>query len=261
MYFDSHAHLDDEKFDEDRHEVIEGLKKRGICGVIDPGDSIDSSKKAVELAEEYDFIYAAVGIHPHEAGEVKDEDMDILASMASHPKVVAIGEIGLDYYYDFSPKDRQKEELINQIELAYRLDLPIIIHDRDAHGDMVDIIKDHRDMIKGGVMHCFSGSWELAKVFMDYGFYIALGGSVTFKNARRPVEVAQNIPLDRLLIETDSPYMTPVPYRGQRNDPGYVSLVAQRIGELRNMNGEDIGYITAQNISKAFPKVSTPIQS
>jgi len=253
MYFDTHAHIDDERFDEDREALLKELPSRGISLVINPGADLVSSQKAVELAESFSYVYAAVGVHPHEAGAMKDEDLELLAKMATeHPKVVAIGEIGLDYYYDFSPRDLQKKRFIEQIELASSLNLPIIIHDRDAHGDVLDILKDRKNMLTGGVMHCYSGSWEMAELLLDLGFYIALGGTVTFKNAKRPVEVAEKIPLDRLLIETDSPYLAPVPFRGKRNDPSYVKIVAEKIGEIRDLSGEEVGRITMENGMKLF---------
>ncbi|MFY9176535.1 MAG: TatD family hydrolase [Caldicoprobacterales bacterium] len=252
MLFDTHAHLDDKRFDEDRDELIRELPNRGVSRVITPGIDTDSSKKCVDLAGKYDIVYAAVGIHPHEANQAEDNYLDLLADMARHKKVVAIGEIGLDYYYDFSPRDIQKKCFIEQIELAAELKLPIIIHNRDSHEDMLNILKSYKGIINGGVMHCFSGSWEMAKTVLDLGLYISLAGPVTFKNAKRPVEIAQNVPLDRLLIETDSPYLTPVPHRGKRNDPGHVSLVAEKIAEIRGITGEEVGRITTENAVKLF---------
>ncbi|NLN41417.1 MAG: TatD family hydrolase [Clostridiales bacterium] len=252
MLFDTHAHLDDKRFDDDRNELIRGLPERGVSRVITPGIDIDSSKKCVQLAEKYDIVYAGVGIHPHEASKVEEDYLDQLRTMAQNKKVVAIGEIGLDYYYDFSPRDIQKKRFIEQIELAAELKLPIIIHNRDSHEDMLNILREHKDLINGGVMHCFSGSWEMAKIVLELGLYISLAGPVTFKNAKRPVEVAQNIPLDRLLIETDSPYLTPVPLRGKRNDPGHVALVAEKIAEIRGISAEEVGRITTENAIKLF---------
>lgn len=252
MLFDTHAHLDDKRFDDDRDELIRGLPERGVSRVITPGIDVDSSKKCVDLADKYDIVYAGVGIHPHEASKLEDNYLDQLRTMAQNKKVVAIGEIGLDYYYDFSPRDIQKQRFIEQIELAAELKLPIIIHNRDSHEDMLNILREHKDLINGGVMHCFSGSWEMAKIVLDLGLYISLAGPVTFKNAKKPVEVAKNVPLDRLLIETDSPYLTPVPYRGKRNDPGHVSLVAQKIAEIRGITAEEVGRITTENALNLF---------
>lgn len=252
MLFDTHAHLDDKRFDDDRDELIRGLPERGVSRVITPGIDVDSSKKCVDLADKYDIVYAGVGIHPHEASKLEDNYLDQLRTMAQNKKVVAIGEIGLDYYYDFSPRDIQKQRFIEQIELAAELKLPIIIHNRDSHEDMLNILREHKDLINGGVMHCFSGSWEMAKIVLDLGLYISLAGPVTFKNAKKPVEVAKNVPLDRLLIETDSPYLTPVPYRGKRNDPGHVSLVAQKIAEIRGITAEEVRRITTENALNLF---------
>lgn len=252
MLFDTHAHLDDKRFDDDRDELIRGLPERGVSRVITPGIDVDSSKKCVDLADKYDIVYAGVGIHPHEASKLEDNYLDQLRTMAQNKKVVAIGEIGLDYYYDFSPRDIQKQRFIEQIELAAELKLPIIIHNRDSHEDMLNILREHKELINGGVMHCFSGSWEMAKIVLDLGLYISLAGPVTFKNAKKPVEVAKNVPLDRLLIETDSPYLTPVPYRGKRNDPGHVALVAQKIAEIRGITAEEVGRITTENALNLF---------
>jgi len=253
MYFDTHAHMDDGRFDEDREELFRELPSRGISLVINPGADMISSRKAIDYARAYEYVYAAVGVHPHDAEGMKDGDLDELERMAlSESKVVAIGEIGLDYFYDFSPREVQKERFIQQLELASKLGLPVIIHDRDAHGDIMDILEYKKSILTGGVMHCYSGSWEMAKQLLDLGFYISLAGPVTFKNAKRPIEVAEKIPLDRLLIETDSPYLTPVPHRGKRNDPGYVKFVAEKIGEIRGLSGEEIGRITMENGKRLF---------
>ncbi|MFS8500219.1 MAG: TatD family hydrolase, partial [Caldicoprobacter sp.] len=216
------------------------------------GSTLETSRMSVELAARYPFIYAAVGVHPHEVSQMSSRDLATLEAMTTGQKVVAIGEIGLDYYYDFSPRELQREWFAQQIDLAYSLGLPIIIHDREAHADVLDILKAKKDRIVGGVMHCYSGSWEMAKDFMDLGLYISLGGPVTFKNAKRPVEVAQKIPLDRLVIETDSPYLAPTPHRGKRNNPAYVGLVAQKIAEIRGMSFEEIAEITLNNAKKLF---------
>ncbi len=253
MYFDTHAHMDDGRFDKDREALFKGLPSRGISLVLNPGADMVSSRKAIDYARAYGYVYAAVGVHPHDAKAMRDEDLDVLGKMAlGEAKVVAIGEIGLDYYYDFSPREVQKERFVQQLELASKLGLPVIIHNRDSHRDIMDILEYKKSILTGGVMHCYSGSWEMAKKLLDLGFYISLAGPVTFKNARRPVEVAEKIPLDRLLIETDSPYLTPVPHRGKRNDPGYVKFVAEKIGEIRGVSGEDIGRITMENGMRLF---------
>jgi TatD DNase family protein len=211
MIIDSHAHYDDEKFDADRDEVLERIQNQGVIRVVNPASNMASARKCLGLAKQYDFLYTAVGIHPHDAQELSKQAIDELRAMAKSDKVVAIGEVGLDYYYDFSPRELQKECLIAHIHLARELGLPLILHDRDAHRDILDIIKTEKAQEMGGVFHCFTGSVEMAKEVLDLGFYIAIGGAVTFKNAKKPVEVAKYVPMDRLLVETDSPYMTPVP--------------------------------------------------
>lgn len=252
MLFDTHAHLDDEKFDDDRDELILGLPDRGVLRVICPGIDVESSKKCIGLSEKYEIIYAGVGIHPHEAGSADGDYLDSLRSLSGRKKVVAIGEIGLDYYYDFSPRDVQKRIFAEQIELANEAGLPVIVHNRESHRDVLDILRSYKELLIGGVMHCYSGSWEMAKLFLDLGLYISLGGPVTFKNAKRPVEIAENIPLDRLLIETDSPYLTPVPHRGKRNDPGLVGFVAERIAEIKDIPADEVRRITFENAAMLF---------
>ncbi|MDD3612821.1 MAG: TatD family hydrolase [Caldicoprobacterales bacterium] len=252
MFFDSHAHLDDERFDEDRDEVIRGLPDKGIAYVLNAGADMDSSQKSIDLAKSYDFIYAAVGVHPHDADSLADAQLKALEQMAKEEKVKAIGEIGLDYHYDFSPREQQKEAFALQLDLAFRLNLPVIIHNREAHKDTLDILRAHRSILKGGVMHSYSGSWEMAKELMDLGFYISLAGIVTFKNAKKPVELAEKLPMDRLLIETDCPYLTPHPFRGKRNDPGFVRLVAEKIGQLRGMDTDLVAQITKNNACSLF---------
>jgi len=252
MFFDSHAHLDDSKFDGDRQKLISGLPHRGIGCVINAGADMESSRAGIGLANEYPHIYAAVGVHPHDAESMTDDHIAELERLAAHDKVVAIGEIGLDYYYDNSPRDIQKRRFVDQIELASRVDLPIIVHNRDAHGDTLEIIRQNHGKIPGGVMHCYSGSVEMMREFIDLGFYISLGGPVTFKNAKKPVEVAREVPLDRLLIETDCPYLTPHPFRGRRNDPAYVAVVAQKISEIKGISVEEIAEATFQNALDLF---------
>lgn len=252
MLIDSHAHYDDEKFDIDRDNVMEKIKSQGVAAVVNPSTNLASMRKIQELCESYDFLYAALGIHPHEAVEFSDESLDAIRKMSKSGRVVAVGEVGLDYYYEFSPREAQKECFAAHIGLAKELQLPLIIHDRDAHKDVIDIVKSEDAGSAGGVFHCFPGSIEMAREVLDAGFYISLGGAVTFKNARKPVEVAKYIPIDRLLIETDSPYMTPVPHRGKRNDSGYLPLIIQKIAELRNMEYEQVAQATAENTRRLF---------
>lgn len=252
MFFDSHAHLDDSQFYGDRDKLISGFANKGIGCIVNPGADMASSHSAIELAERYPHIYAAIGVHPHDADSIGDGYIYELENMAGHEKVVAIGEIGLDYYYDNSQRDIQKIRFVQQIELAGRVGLPIIVHNRDAHADTLDIIRENIDKIPGGVMHCFSGSVELMREFVDMGFYISLGGPVTFKNAKRPIDVAREVPLERLLIETDCPYLTPHPFRGRRNDPGYVPLVAQKIAQIRGIGAKEVADTTFQNALVLF---------
>lgn len=252
MIIDSHAHYDDERFESDRAEVLERIRQTGIAGVVNPASNLASTYKCIELADKYDFIYAAVGIHPHDAKEFSEDTLDVLRKIALNKKVVAVGEVGLDYHYDFSPRKSQKECLAAHIQLALELSLPLIIHDREAHGDILDIIREENACKAGGVFHCFTGSVEMAKEVLDLGFHIGLGGAVTFKNAVKPVEVARIVPLDRLLVETDSPYMAPVPYRGMRNDSGYLPEIIKKIAEIRGMQPEQIAAVTYENAVKLF---------
>ncbi|MGM9530990.1 TatD family hydrolase, partial [Intestinibacter sp.] len=218
MLFDSHAHLNDERFDEDREALIASLNEKGVDLVVNPGACMKTSFESVDLANKYDFIYAAVGVHPHDVVDLTEADMDTLKKLATeNEKVVAIGEIGLDYYYDGDYKELQKKWFKRQIELANELKLPIIIHDRDAHGDTFDIIKSTKAPETGCVLHCYSGNVELAREYVKMGCYISISGTVTFKNNKKTKEVVREIPLDRLFIETDSPYMAPTPHRGKRN--------------------------------------------
>ena len=253
MLFDSHAHINDEKFDEDREEVIQHLRDSGIDLMVNPGADMESSRSAVELANEVDFIYAAVGVHPHEVEDMTEADIDELREMVkNNDKVVAIGEIGLDYYYDFSPRELQKKWFIRQIELANELGVPFVVHDRDAHGDTFEIIKKYKAPETGCVLHCYSGSLELAQEYIKMGCYISIPGTVTFKNNRKTVEVAEKIPMEWMFIETDSPYLTPVPYRGKRNDPSKVKYVAEKIAEVRGISYEEVCEATKANAKKFF---------
>lgn len=251
MLFDSHAHIDDKKFNDDRDTTIARALESGIEGILNAGADMFSSARAVELAERYEAVYAAVGIHPHDAKEARETDYSKLAEWAARPKVVAIGEIGLDYHYDFSPREAQKTVLIRQLDLARQLGKPVIIHDREAHGDILSIMKKEGAGLSG-VFHCFSGSMEMAREVLAMGFYLSFAGPVTFANAHKLKEVAREIPLDRLLVETDSPYLTPEPYRGRRNEPAYVRYVAETIAELRNIEPEYLAKITTENTKHLF---------
>lgn len=252
MLFDTHAHVEDEKFSEDYEEVVKRAKDSGVELILDVGCDIENSKKAIALAEKYPFFYAAVGLHPHDARLFNDEMKDEFIKLAKHPKVVAIGEIGLDYYYDFSPRDVQREVFRKQIRMAKELKLPIIIHDRDAHADCLDIVKEEKAEEVGGVFHAFSSSVEMAEEVLKHNFYISIGGALTFKNNKKTVKVAEWVPLDKLLIETDCPYLTPVPFRGKRNEPAYVKLVAEKIAEIKGISYEEVAKAALENGKKLF---------
>ena len=248
MFIDSHAHLDDERFDEDREVLIKNLKDNKIDLVFNIGADIESSKASVSLANKYDNIYAVVGVHPHDAKDVDENYLETLRELSEEEKVVAIGEIGLDYYYDNSPRDIQRKVFMEQINLAKELDLPVVIHTRDAAQETFDILKEAAEDGKlRGILHCYSGSVELAMEYIKLGFYISLGGPVTFKKSKVSKEVAVAVPLDKLLIETDCPYLTPEPYRGKRNEPMYVRYTAETIAELRGISVEELAKVTSNN--------------
>ncbi|MGI8387346.1 TatD family hydrolase [Robertmurraya sp. P23] len=252
MLFDTHVHLNAEQFSEDLNEVIDRARMEGVQYMVVVGFDRPTILKAMELIEEYDFIYASIGWHPVDAIDMRDEDLVWIEELAKHPKVVAIGEMGLDYYWDKSPKDVQQEVFRKQIQLAKKLRLPIVIHNREATADIVTILKEENAAEVGGIMHCFSGSVEVAKECVEMNFYISLGGPVTFKNAKKPKEVAQEIPLNKLLIETDCPYLAPHPYRGKRNEPSYVKLVAEQIAELKGLSYEEVSQVTTENAKILF---------
>ncbi len=253
MFIDSHAHLDDPRFDQDRESIIENLREDGVDVVINIGADKESSFSTLELAKKYDNIYAVVGVHPHTASELEGEGLNWLRELAKEEKVVAIGEIGLDFYYDNSPRDIQRKWFKEQLQLAKELDLPVVIHTRDAAKETYDILKDAAADGKLKVlMHCYSGSAEMAEDYAKLGFCIALGGAVTFNNARVPREVAKVVPLENLMIETDCPYMTPEPFRGKRNEPKLVSLVAEKIAEIKGITVDELAKATADNARSFF---------
>ena len=251
MLFDTHAHYDDEAFDADRDQLLTALPDCGVGLVIDPGCDLTSSRRAVELAAAYPHVYAAVGIHPENCGGCTDDDLAALRPLAQQPKVVAIGEIGLDYYWEENPpRELQQQVFRRQLALARELQLPVIVHDREAHADTLSIVREFPDVT--GVFHCFSGSPEMAQELLKLGWYLGFDGPVTYKNARRAPEVAAVTPLDRMLIETDSPYMTPVPYRGKRNDSGNVRLVAEKREEWKGVAPEELARLTAEPGQRLF---------
>lgn len=252
--WDSHAHLDDEQFDEDRDQLI-GLLGQELEGIINPGCDEVSSAKAVALAEKYPFIYAAVGYHPENLKGIAANYLDQLAVWAVHPKVVAIGEIGLDYYWEENePKEVQRRILLEQIELAKHFDLPVIIHDREAHGDMLELFQKEVTGVQA-VFHCYSGSLEMAKELVKRGFYFGFGGTSTYKNAKKVREVMAYIPKELLLFETDCPYLSPVPFRGKRNNPGYVEYTAKNAAEVLGMELAELTAISAANTKRLFKKL------
>ena len=251
MLFDTHAHYDDEAFDADRDTVLTALPGQGVGLVLNPGCDVESSRKAVQYAAAYPHVYAAVGIHPENCGGYTAGDLAVLERLAQQPGVTAIGEIGLDYYWaENPPRELQQQVLRDQLALARELALPVIIHDREAHADTLAIIREFPGIT--GVFHCFSGSPEMAQELLKLGWYLGFDGPVTYKNARRAPEVAAVTPLDRMLIETDSPYMTPVPYRGKRNDSGYVHLVAEKLAEWKGVTPEEMARITTENGKRLF---------
>lgn len=251
MLFDTHVHYDDEQFDADRTEVLKSLKTYGVGSIVNIGSSMKTSRTSVALAEKYDFVYAAVGVHPSETDGLCEADMNELKRLAANPKVRAIGEIGLDYHYpdDVAPPV-QKKWLERQLELAKELDMPVVIHDRESKGECLEILKKHR--ISNGVVHCFSGSAETAREILKLGMMISFTGVLTFKNARRAVEACAAIPLDRLMIETDCPYMSPEPHRGERNFSGYVEFVARKMAEIKGVSYEEIAEITTRNAKRFY---------
>lgn len=253
MFIDSHAHLDDERFNEDRRELINSLKENKIDMVLNIGYDLESSWTSVQLANEYSQIYAVIGVHPHDAQDVPEDYLDQLRELSKEEKVLAIGEIGLDFYYDNSPRETQRKVFKEQIGLAKELNLPVVIHTRDADQETFEIIKEAvGDGGLRGVMHCYSGSVEMAREYLKLGFYISLGGPVTFKKARVPKEVAKAVPLNRLFIETDCPYLTPEPFRGRRNEPKYVAYTAETIAEIKGISIEELAKETSRNVRELF---------
>ena len=250
--FDTHAHLLDEKFDEDREALIASLSDSGVKLVMEAGTDLGYLEKLLPFVEAHPMIYGAAGLHPEELGPYALSDLDQVAAALAHPKIRAVGEIGLDYYWpENPPREVQKAFFDAQLSLAADRGLPVIVHDREAHGDTVDVLRAHRGRVVG-VMHCFSGSWETARECLDMGFCLGFGGALTFKNAKKNVEVAAKAPLDRLVIETDCPYMAPVPFRGKRNDPTKTLYVLQKLAELKAMAPEDLAPILFENGQRLF---------
>ena len=251
MLFDTHAHFDDEQFDADRDEVLKSLKSYGVGNIVNIGSSMKTSHTSVALAEKYDFVYATVGVHPSETGELCEADIEELKRLAANPKVRAIGEIGLDYHYhdDVEPSI-QKKWFARQLKLAKELDMPVIIHDRESKGECLEILKEHK--ISNGVVHCFSGSAETAREILNLGMMISFTGVLTFKNAKKAIAACAAVPLDRLMIETDCPYMSPEPHRGKRNFSGYVEFVARKMADIKGVSYDELVGITERNAKRFY---------
>lgn len=251
MIFESHAHYDSQKFDEDRDELLRSMPEKGIGTIINSGADWDSVTEVVELAAKYPHVYAAVGMHPDEVGDLDEERFAYLKSQCQKEKVVAVGEIGLDYYWDNESHDVQKKWFIRQLELARELDLPVIVHSRDAAADTLEVMQKHAQGLRG-VIHCFSYSKELAREYIKMGFYIGVGGVVTFKNAKKLKEIVEDIPLERILLETDCPYLAPVPFRGKRNSSLYIPYIAEEIANIKGITYEEVVEQTELNGRKLF---------
>lgn len=246
--FDAHAHYDDKWFDEDRDNLLSLMPQNGVSCIVNASVDIATAHTVIGYAEKYPFVYACTGIHPENLEGLAENYLEQLAELYKHPRVVAIGEIGLDYHWDI-PRELQNRVFEEQLQLANDLGAPVVIHDREAHGDTMELLRKYRPK---GLMHCFSGSVEMLKEIMKLGMYISLGGTVTFKNARVPVEVAAAVPIDRLLLETDAPYLSPVPHRGKRNDSTNIAYTAQRIAEIRGMDAQELIDITTENAKRMY---------
>ena len=250
MYFDTHAHYCDKRFDEDRDELLGSMPGMGVSLILNSGSSLRSSKFSLDLADKYDFIYASIGVHPHDSRSMTDGTITELEKMLEHPKAVAVGEIGLDYHYDFSPREVQRARFREQLELARWLNKPVIIHEREALQDTLDTVREYRDLT--GVFHCFSGSLETAKIILDMGWYLSFTGIITFNNARRALEVLEKMPADRIMLETDCPYLAPDPKRGRRNSSLYLPYIAGKVAEIRGMSVDEVAALTTENGKRFF---------
>lgn len=256
MLIDSHAHLEMKEFDNDRNEVIERAKQAGVDFIVSVGTNLGLSRKAVTLADQYENIYATIGIHPHDVGKIGNKTYDDLKELAGRKKVVAYGEIGLDYFRNLSPQAQQIEKFGEQLQLAKELNLPVVIHSREAHAQSLEMIKSSG--IHHGVFHCFSGDYEMARKCLDWGFYLSVPGVVTFNKSKTMQDVARRVPLSSLLLETDCPFLAPSPFRGQRNEPSYVVYTAKRVAEIKGLSWEEVAAVTAQNTLNLFRIKATP---
>jgi len=250
MYFDSHAHYCDNRFKNDRDELLSSMPEAGISYILNAGSDMVTSKFSIKLADKYPFVFASAGVHPHDAKSMKDNTINELEKMLSHPKVVAVGEIGLDYHYDFSPRDIQKKRFIEQMELARFLKKPVIIHERESLPDVLSVVRDFKDLT--GVFHCFSGSLETAKIILNMGWYLSFTGVITFKNAKKVLDVIKEMPIERIMLETDCPYLAPDPKRGKRNSSLYLKYIAAKIAELRYIDINEAAHITTENSKRFF---------
>lgn len=255
MIVDTHAHFDDDAFDLDRDPLLRGMEEKGIVKIINSGASLEGNYRTLELMDKYDFVYGSFGVHPNETLELTKQDLEKLLELSKHPKCVAIGEIGLDYYWDEPEREIQKKWFLEQMELAKRAQLPIVIHSRDAAQDTVELMKEGHAEEIGGTIHCYSYSKEMAKTFLDMGFYFGIGGVVTFSNGKKMKEVVEYLPMDRILLETDSPYLSPVPFRGKRNDSGNLIYVADMIAQIKGISAEEVQKITYDNAHKLYKKL------
>ncbi len=255
MIVDTHAHFDDDAFDLDRDTLLQGMAEKGIVKIINSGASLEGNYRTLELMEKYDFVYGSFGVHPNETLELTKEALEKLLELSKHPKCVAIGEIGLDYYWDEPEREIQKNWFLEQMELAKRAQLPIVVHSRDAAQDTVELMKEGHAEEIGGTIHCYSYSKEMARTFLDMGFHFGIGGVVTFSNGKKMKEVVEYLPMDRILLETDSPYLSPVPFRGKRNDSGNLIYVADMIAQIKGISAEEVQKITYDNAHKLYKKL------
>lgn len=252
MIFDTHAHYDDEAYDEDRESLFDHMRKQGVEYIVNIGASMASTQKTLELAEKYSFVYGAVGVHPSETKELTPESMERLREAARNDKVVAIGEIGLDYYWQEPDRETQKKWFREQLKLAEDSGLPVVVHSRDAAKDTLDILKEWNEHKTKGVIHCFSYTWELAEEYLSMGYYFGIGGVLTFKNGKKLIEAVNHMPIDRILLETDCPYLAPEPYRGKRNQSDYIYYVADKLAELKGLSREEVLEITGRNAKEFY---------
>ncbi len=250
--FDTHAHYDDEDFDADRYELLESMKEHGVGTIVNIGASMRSCKTTLALAEKYPFVYGALGVHPSDCGKMTEEDIQWIKANAANEKIVAIGEIGLDYYWDNVERDIQKKWFVRQLDIAKEIGLPVIIHSRDAAQDTLEIMKSEHKDTTGGVIHCFSYGVEMAREYLNMDYFIGVGGVLTFKNGKKLKEVVEYAPMDKLVLETDCPYLAPVPYRGKRNSSLYLTHVVEEMAALKGMSVEEVIRVTAENAKRLY---------